>query len=81
MLTFTKNPPASMKVMTVTEARVVALFRSMSVAPIASPRPCFTSNHLLIKTSYFKLVVFSKSIGEKEAYLSCHNAQKNCKHG
>lgn len=37
--TFTKNPPANMKVITVTEARVVALFTSMSVAPMASPSP------------------------------------------
>lgn len=39
--TFTKKPPASMKVITVTEAKVVALFKSISVAPIASPSPCF----------------------------------------
>lgn len=38
-LTFTKNPPANMNVMTVTEASVVALFRSINVAPIASPSP------------------------------------------
>jgi len=38
--TFTKYPPASMKVITVTEARVVALFKSIRVAPIASPSPC-----------------------------------------
>jgi len=37
--TFTKKPPANIKVMTVTEAKVVALFRSISVAPIASPSP------------------------------------------
>lgn len=42
--TFTKKPPASMKVITVTEAKVVALFKSISVAPIASPRPCFTTS-------------------------------------
>jgi len=37
--TFTKKPPANIKVMTVTEAKVVALFKSISVAPIASPSP------------------------------------------
>ena len=46
MLTFTKNPPASMKVITVTEARVVALFKSINVAPIASPSPCFAASHI-----------------------------------
>lgn len=42
-ITFTKNPPANMKVITVTEARVVAFFMSISVAPIASPSPCVLS--------------------------------------
>jgi hypothetical protein len=40
--TFTKNPPANIKVITVTEARVVAFFISKSVAPIAKPRPWYT---------------------------------------
>lgn len=35
----TKYPPASMKVMTVTDAKVVARFKSINVAPIASPSP------------------------------------------
>lgn len=39
MLTATKNPPANIKVITVTEARVVAFFISKRVAPIAKPRP------------------------------------------
>lgn len=39
MLTFTKNPPVNIKVITVTEARVVAFFISKRVAPIANPRP------------------------------------------
>lgn len=51
--TCTKNPPASMKVMTVTEAKVVALFKSISVAPIASPRPC----KLLILVFVYILIV------------------------
>jgi hypothetical protein len=46
MLTCTKNPPASMKVITVTEARVVALFKSINVAPIASPSPCFAASYI-----------------------------------
>lgn len=45
MLTLTKYPPANMKVITVTEARVVAFFKSISAAPIANPSPCnFTSS-------------------------------------
>ena len=39
-LTFTKKPPASMNVMTVTEARVVAFLISSRVAPITNPSPC-----------------------------------------
>lgn len=39
VITFTKNPPANMKVMTVTEASVVAFLTSTRLAPIASPRP------------------------------------------
>lgn len=39
-LTFTKKPPASMKVMTVTEARVVAFLISSREAPITNPSPC-----------------------------------------
>lgn len=38
-LALTKNPPASMNVMTVTEAKVVAFFKSIKTAPIASPSP------------------------------------------
>lgn len=40
MLTPTKYPPANMNVITVTEAKVVAFFKSISVAPIANPSPC-----------------------------------------
>uniref|UniRef100_A0A0A9HU76 Uncharacterized protein n=1 Tax=Arundo donax TaxID=35708 RepID=A0A0A9HU76_ARUDO len=36
---FTKKPPASMNVMTVTEARVVAFLISNRLAPIANPSP------------------------------------------
>lgn len=42
-LTFTKKPPASMKVITVTEARVVAFLISSREAPIANPSPCSIS--------------------------------------
>jgi hypothetical protein len=45
VLTFTKKPPASMNVMTVTEARVVAFLMSNRVAPIANPSPC--TSHLV----------------------------------
>ncbi|MFS7908471.1 hypothetical protein Hanom_Chr01g00083501 [Helianthus anomalus] len=41
--TLTKYPPANMKAITVTEAKVVALFKSVNVAPIANPSPCHYS--------------------------------------
>lgn len=54
LLTLTKYPPASMKVMTVTEAKVVAFFMSINVAPIASPSPCHhppNSSEIIDETS------------------------------
>lgn len=39
-LTWIKNPPDNIKVITTTDASVVAFFTSINAAPIASPRPC-----------------------------------------
>ena len=40
VFTFTEKPPANMKAIAVTEAKVVALLKSITVAPIARPSPC-----------------------------------------
>lgn len=79
MLTCTKNPPASMKVITVTEARVVALFKSINVAPIASPSPCFAANYIWLYVVFLLWCYLNQQL--QETYLSRHNAEEDCKHG
>jgi hypothetical protein len=66
-----------MKVITVTEARVVALFKSISVAPIASPRPCITISHcqhckLAILVNVLKTEP-AKPLGHGSTALNCLN--------
>ena len=69
-----------MKVITVTEARVVALFKSISVAPIASPRPCKSSHAKVDFTLGLGVYGFFLTISYKCTYLGSNDAEKNCKH-
>ena len=65
VLTFTKYPPANMKVITVTEAKVVALFKSISVAPIASPSPCHQAQIINFITCCYG-ILFNQLISKKK---------------
>lgn len=79
--TFTKYPPANMKVITVTEASVVAFFKSINVAPIANPSPCDVISRFS-KAEKNSLLLYNISIGRKgEAYLCCNYAEENYQHG
>lgn len=68
-----------MKVITVTEAKVVALFKSISVAPMASPRPC-QSTHAMVLHSVLNVIGMLLTGGCKCTYLGGNDAEKNRKH-
>lgn len=81
LLTLTKYPPASMKVMTVTEAKVVALFMSINVAPIASPSPCHyppNSGEIGDETVRELDEVYDREPKGSSKYLSGDYAQEDC---
>lgn len=85
LLTWIKNPPDSMKVITVTDANVVAFFTSMNAAPIISPRPCIFTFEKTSKPDYWKhYFQFQEEkmlMFDVVSDLSSYNTEENCKCG